>query len=158
MSKSALKVRAPLFERLIDDEPSAKSEGHVKNTITLKQLRESIRSEISMLLNTRESKIPYSLNDDYEYLGKTRISNSYGLPDFSYFEYDKERAILRLAATLTNIIGKYEPRLANVKVQALEYDNNKQCLYLEVKGSIAIHEYVEQYTFPILIQDVQTRS
>ena len=147
-----MQVRTPLFARLIDDDPLKQTEDHVNNTMSIKELRESIRGEISMLLNTRQSRIPFSFNDDKEY--KLKLSNAYGLPDFSHFGDDKDGSILRLASTMAHVIGKYEPRLKEVKVQALEYDDNQQSLHLEITGRIIVDKHVEQYTFPISIEDV----
>lgn len=148
-----IKVIAPLFDRMIDLEPSIPSEAKPYSGLNLEELKASIQREVSYILNTRESKIPFSfhaLNED-----QLIDQDSYfGLPDFSSYDVTEIEGSRKLAHHLKYIIENYEPRLMDVRVAILNYDNSTQSLFVSINGDIRGILLTERFTFPINIEHI----
>ena len=50
----------PLFDKLVDEHPHDHEEAFPFRTYTLEQLKESIRREVSLILNHRQNFVSYS--------------------------------------------------------------------------------------------------
>ena len=83
-----------IFDRLIDYDPAVSSEPDVSRSQLLVQLRESVRRDLEMLLNTRMSCFEFL--DDMDELQYSVIN--YGIPDFSGSNLvsDREKEKFRL--------------------------------------------------------------
>lgn len=115
----------PLFDRLSDraaDQPRDAS----KRAVQL-EIRESVRRELSRLLNTRCSE-PI---DVWERRELTVIE--YGIPDLSAFHTADGGDRGRLEKVIVRAINAYEPRLADVKVhlQPDPYDGRQARGWIE---------------------------
>ncbi|MBL0941781.1 MAG: type VI secretion system baseplate subunit TssE [Alphaproteobacteria bacterium] len=151
-----VKVIAPLFDRLIDQEPSVPSEAEPFRGLTIEELKHSIQREVNYILNTRESKIPFSfrsLNGNHS----TDWQGNYGLPDFSSYDVTEIEGSRKLAYHLQQIIENYEPRLINVNVSIIKYKNSIQSLSVSVTGEIHGIPLLERFTFPINIDQISVK-
>ena len=73
--------------------------------------RESVLAELSRLLNTRRHRQPY--------LPQANVLD-YGLPDWSAVGSHNAEQQARLLRMIQSTIQQYEPRLKNVRVEAVE--------------------------------------
>jgi len=110
MSEGKIEVRTPLFDRLVDRDPTLRRELRPLRTLDRGGLKESIRRELERLLNTRSSLPADRL------AARERSVIDYGVPDFSTFAARSHADRQRLAAELRRAIAVYEPRLAGVRV------------------------------------------
>ncbi|MFO8031366.1 MAG: type VI secretion system baseplate subunit TssE [Desulfohalobiaceae bacterium] len=96
-----------LFERIINKEkPASQSESS-----SLKILESSITNHLRLMLNTRQ--------------GSVEIADDYGIPDFTDLLSElNPRSIEDIQDSVRQIILKYEPRLADVKVIQEEKKQN----------------------------------
>ncbi|KYF83277.1 hypothetical protein BE17_17265 [Sorangium cellulosum] len=105
----------PLFDRLVDEDPSQRSEARPKRSHDLDALRASVRRELERLLGTR-CPVPGDVA-----LSRQRTVIDYGLPDLDLggrASIKEER--LRVARLVRQAIEAYEPRLARIEVELLE--------------------------------------
>ena len=105
--------RALLFERLVDeDHRSPGEEARPFRAHDTRALRESVRRELSRLLNTR-CHVPTRL-----LAGAERDVVNYGLPDFSSLSSLSGDDCNRLGALVASAVAAFEPRLREVRVEA----------------------------------------
>src|SRR5262245_10797544 len=100
-------ARAPLFDRLVD--PSSRSaQGRPFATVLDRDaLKESVRTELSRLLNTRSAIPVHSAQEP-----QTAID--YGIPDFSSLSPSSTEDQNRIAQCVSRAIQTFEPRLKQV--------------------------------------------
>lgn len=136
-------VRGALFDRLVDTDPGTLNIAPSQKTMTVGELKESVRTEIAWLLNTR---CPTQITEK----GDTdRHFYNYGIPDFSCFFPDSNANRKRLAQTIQNSITAYEPRLKNVAVSVDDFMNreDKFSLQITIKAYLIINKVREPVTF-----------
>jgi type VI secretion system lysozyme-like protein len=95
-----------LFDRLSDHAPFS-----VHETDTGPDIHESVRAELSRLLNTRRHRDPY--------LRQANVLD-YGLPDWTPVGRHNAEEQARLLRIIQSTIQQYEPRLKNVRVEAVQ--------------------------------------
>ena len=152
IKRGAINVTAPLFDRLIDENPRVQEEPLPFKSYTVPQVLESIGRELGNLLNTRSSKIPYSIYASREELYDQELSHSYGLPDFSKFDIADAHGADLLIRQVKRLVEHYEPRLSNVGVRIAGADQDKR-LVIEITGIINVFPAPEEFTFPVKIED-----
>lgn len=136
---------APLFDRLIDDEPLVSREVRVRNMLGPLALRDSIRVEIMRLIDTRR---PISVEAALAEVGPLTVLE-YGIADVSSLMPDNidDRRLMRLA--LEKAIAAFEPRLARPMVQVERLPGRPGCLRLEITGMMRVGNVMEPVAFPI---------
>jgi type VI secretion system lysozyme-like protein len=95
-----------LFDRLRDDAPFIAHE-----TETAPDIYGSVIAELARLLNTRRHREPY--------LRQTNVLD-YGLPDWSSTSPHNAEEQARLLRIIQSTIQQYEPRLKNIRVEAVQ--------------------------------------
>jgi len=103
-------ARVPLFERLVDNDGAASHEARPYRIHDRQGLLNSVRNEVSRLLNTRcpRPEDPRDLNH--------RTVLDYGIPDFSPRSAVSETDRQRLGDIIAKTVAAYEPRLSEVRV------------------------------------------
>src|SRR5262249_41809482 len=96
-------ARALLFDRLVDAEPTSRQEPRPLRSLTESELRESVRIELSRLLNTRCP--PWAVNAPHE-----RSVINYGIPDFSHASTESNEHQSAIALEIAESIRAFEPR------------------------------------------------
>ena len=141
-------ARGSLFDRLIDLDPYVQETSTTLKTLTRKELVESVKREISWLLNTTCS---FS-QEDLE--GRERNCLNYGVYDFSCFFPDSSDNRTRLAKIVEDAIEAYEPRLKNTEVTVNEMSskNDKFTLSLLIDGELLINKISEPVSFIMAIE------
>jgi len=124
-----------LFDRLSDCTPLS---GHETDDAGF-DTQESVRAELSRLLNTRRHREPY--------LRQANVLD-YGLPDWSPVSRHNAEEQARLLRIIRSTIQQNEPRLKNVRVEAVQnmvQNTSLQNIPLQkaIPGSIALRIHAE---------------
>jgi type VI secretion system protein ImpF len=133
--------RASLLDRLLDNQPWAKSEYMVLTGYSLSDYKESIRRDLSILLNTRSP----SRAEDFDREGLTVID--YGIPDFANysFEYSDDRQLI--ARRLTHAIKCFEPRLKNPAVLFEPEILDERSMVIKIAADLLVYEEAVHISF-----------
>lgn len=108
-----------VLDRLLDDDPSVRTEPPKSRTQVLRELKLSVRRDLENLLNTRRSCTSWP-----EHLTELEHSlANYGLPDIAGLDLARARHRQELQRLLESIIRRNEPRFKSVRVQMLENAN-----------------------------------
>jgi type VI secretion system lysozyme-like protein len=118
----------PLFERLEDDAPFVAHEPQVRRTLTVDELRASVRAELMRLLNTRRSAAPD---------GRPLDVLSYGLPDWSAYSAARSADRAVLARSVVEAVRAFEPRLLGPHVQIEADPQAAWRLQMRITGKLA---------------------
>lgn len=152
--KPVVTFPAPLFDRLIDEEPEIDVELQPFKTYTVDETLQSIGQQLYLLLNTRTSAIPYSIYATREQVLEDDLSLRYGLPDFSRFDVMESNSARLLVRQICRIVEHYESRLSRVGVRLIGLDLNKH-LRIEISGILYGTPARERFTFPVAIDRPQ---
>ncbi len=134
------KITQCLLDRLVDMDPKVSPE---------RQLKAALRRDLEHLLNTRRvvEPPPESLRE------VNRSLYNYGLPDFSSFSLSSPKDRNRLLRALEATIALFEPRLAGVKVTAVDApDGSSRILRFQIEGLLLKDPAPEQVSFDTVLQ------
>ena len=140
--------RALLFERLVDEDPrSQEAEARPFRAHDTRALRESVRRELSRLLNTR-CHVPTHL-----LAGEERGVVNYGLPDFSSFSSLSGDDCNRLGALVAGAVAAFAPRLRVVRVEARRAEAaHDRTVLLWVEAALAVGAVPEPISFRVRVK------
>ncbi len=129
---------APLFERLVENYSPA---GEPLRSYETAAAAESVRREVTRLLNTRRSPLPPPM------LGPSVIH--YGVPDCSHLTAANTLDLLALSRVLSLAIQAFEPRLSSVRVELLADPQNPSGALGYLHANIRIRMVSEPVCFPL---------
>ncbi|HEV2862332.1 MAG TPA: type VI secretion system baseplate subunit TssE [Pyrinomonadaceae bacterium] len=140
--------RALLFERLVDDDPQSQEvEARPFRALDTRALRESVRRELSRLLNTR-CHVPVRL-----LAGAERGVTNYGLPDFSSLSSLSGDDCKRLGALVAGAVAAFEPRLGGVRVEAKRAEAaHDRTVYLRIEAVLETGLVPEPVSFRVRVK------
>lgn len=146
---SAYVARLPLFDRLTDLEPLAPSEPQPLRALTRPQLLESIRRELSALLNTR-CPVPIA-----ELVERPRSVIDYGLTELTWVGPMAPEDRKRLELLIERAVAAFEPRLRGARIRIGEYDQASGALACEIDAELVTETLREAVSFPIAIHNAK---
>jgi type VI secretion system lysozyme-like protein len=151
--KSFLGSRPLLFDRLIDLEMMNPFESADSHYLTKDQVKQSIQLEISRLLNTRRAEgLPKNEDDVFSDSEEGFGTPFYfGLPDFQSYDASNVQDWDLIANLLKNAINYFEPRIKNITVEVINFNNNSQLLEVNITGSLNLQKTKGEVTFPVVI-------
>lgn len=93
-------------------------------------LIESIRAHLTRILNTRQGSVP--------------IDPDFGVPDFTNLagSSSSSGSTQEVAASITRMVARYEPRLKSVQVQLAESGSEVLSLSFTLEGSIEVSDKI----------------
>ncbi len=137
--------RAPLFDRLQDDDPKTQHESVPFRGYDIHGLFESIAEEVGRLLNTRSF---YARYDTDAMPDEVRWSVlGYGFMDFSNIPSENIAAWEAVSEILAETIMRFEPRFLNVHVEIEDYDPTTQTLVITVYGDVLVNQIEQRIKF-----------
>jgi type VI secretion system protein ImpF len=141
--------RVPLFDRLVDEDPSRRAEARPKRTCDLAALHESVRRELGRLLGTR-----CPVAGDVA-LARARTVIDYGLPDLdlggrALVKEDR----LRVARLIRQTVEAFEPRLTRVEVELLEREEGGARLRVAIRAILVTERIREPLSFTFALPEV----
>ncbi|MDX1692242.1 MAG: type VI secretion system baseplate subunit TssE [Ketobacteraceae bacterium] len=116
MSKAKQQIRPSILDRLLDEDPSKRVENEKDRYQVTRELRESVRRDLELLLNTRYRIM--AAEPHQKELEKSLIN--YGLPDLATINLVDEDTRHEFCRTIEATIKRYEPRFKSVKVSTLD--------------------------------------
>lgn len=142
-------LRASILDRLMDDEPHIQVETEKSKHQQLKELRNSVRRDLEILLNTR-----YRVISPDENLKEVQSSVlNYGLPDLAtvnIVDIDKRRAFTQ---GLEKILKTFEPRFKTVKVSyQANNDNTDRTLRFRIDATLYADPVPEIVVFDSILE------
>lgn len=145
-SSTKIEVRTPLFDRLVDHDPTLRRELRPMRTLGRSGLKESVRRELEMLLNTRTSLPAGRL------LLRERSVIDYGVPDCSMFSPRSFEDRARLADIIRRAIAAYEPRLADVRVTVELAPGDELAMSVRIEAMLVTGSVPEPVSFDTVLQ------
>jgi len=143
VSDSNAPLRLPLLDRLIDEEPKAKSEGPMTRSTSLSKLKIAVRRDLENLLNTRMT--PDSIPE-----GCVEVLRSvycYGLPDITSLPANFLYEQGKLLQAIESAVRMFEPRLDGVRVSLLPATGNSRVLRFVIDGMLRIDPLPEHVVY-----------
>ena len=146
--KTSVGAPAPLFDRLIDDDPETISEHPVKKYYNRFEVIQSIEREVERILNTRATVKRAEYDDFSEDPLNFGLPEMFGLGDFSQFDGTNMQYWPRIADLCEQAILRYEPRIKNVTAMVTGFDKKTQSLAMTIQADFAMKEFQGELTFP----------
>jgi type VI secretion system protein ImpF len=137
--------RASLFDRLIDGHPGDTSEQSPLQTLSPEAFIESVRCEVSRLLNTRNSTA-------WAETGSDRSVLNYGVIDYTAFYPASQANRRRLEQTIQGALAAFEPRLTRVRVQVHPPDD-RGGLRVSIDAMLVAETVRTPISFPVVIRN-----
>lgn len=120
-SSASRLVRAPLLDRLIDDQPDGGAEKPPFRAQTRAEYGRSVMRDLGWLFNARVVAL-------YNDVVGSRTVIDYGVQDFTHLIPNSEADRTTLAKWIRQSLKAYEPRLIIKQVQVLPVENNHRVL------------------------------
>jgi len=137
----------PLFDRLVDWQPTLPSEAPPLRTLGRRELKESVRRELTYLLNTRVSLPAHRLR------ARERSVIDYGIPDFSMLSARSHEDRLQLAEIIRAAIVAYEPRLTDVRVRLDPVPGDDASLTGRIEAALVVDRVTEPLSFATILHN-----
>ncbi len=149
MRKTPTDVRAPLLDRLVDEDPRRASETVPKRALTRRQFRDCVRRDLVWLLNTR-APIPnrFAGGDELTVL-------DFGIPDFGNLFTANRRDWTSLARSIERALAAFEPRLASPRVEVTEFPGDFRRLSVVISATLIAEKDREPFSFPLVYDYTQ---
>jgi type VI secretion system lysozyme-like protein len=141
-------ARTLIFERLAQPLDLSGADTAVARVHDAEGLRNSVREQLTQLLNTR---VPFDI-DTLEARERTTID--YGLPDLSAFPLGNSEAMSRLARHISRTIAVYEPRLCVRDVILDRPVGLERAVVARVIGDIKVGAVIDPVTFAISVGEL----
>jgi type VI secretion system protein ImpF len=138
-------LKAPLFDRLLDDGINVRQPTSPTRALDMTSLRESVKSDLSRLLNTRSH-----LRGTAKELASGTVL-TYGIPDLSPISPASDDQRASLALLLAKIVSTFEPRLQSVKVLVQQDTEDPRALMGVVYGNLVSGNVMEPVYFPLIL-------
>lgn len=143
-----ISVQQPLFDRLIDLDPSSGVEPVQTRAAAVRALKEALRRDLEWLLNTRRTP----LESPKAYTELTRSVFYYGLADLSSVSLHTFQDELQLLGMIEKAIANFEPRLSQVKVTPREpLDRRERMLHFQIDALLMVDPAPESISFDTVL-------
>lgn len=139
--------RASLIDRLIDETPRLQREARPLRAQTRRGLRESLRRDLTWLLNTRTPLTEARFDETREL---TTIH--YGMPSLTVYTPGSEKARIALGRRITRVIEAFEPRLTRIRVQVMPSGKSERGLRVRIEGMLQTESAREPVSFLSVLQ------
>jgi len=163
MRQTPTDVRAPLLDRLVDEDPRRASETVPKRALTRRQYRDSVRRDLVWLLNTR-APVPSRFAAPAGAPATASASGGgeltvldFGIPDFGDLFTANRRDWSRLARSIERALAAFEPRLANPAVEVAAEPGDIRRLTVVISATLIAERDREPFSFP-LVYDLEREA
>ena len=141
-------VTLSLLDRLTDDDLKRSGELHLTRSQSVRKLRDAVRRDLEWLLNTRQPVIPAAEGSELQ-----DSLYMYGLPDITSLSVANIRDRQRLTQAIQAAVAKFEPRIANPRVQLVTSGDEKvPMLRFAIEGMLRLDPNPEHVSFDALLE------
>jgi type VI secretion system protein ImpF len=142
-------IQHSILDRLIDNDPGNRlSEAPSTPAQSLRQLKAAVRRDLECLLNARATIVPLPE-------GCLEVKASmmvYGLPDITSIALESGQDEKRLLRTMEATVARFEPRLTNVKITALQpLTKRTHALRFQIEGLLLVEPAPELISFDAVL-------
>ena len=149
--RGSQRVRMPLLDRLLDNDPSSMREPVTTPAIALETLRAAVRRDLEALLNARRRRWPLPATGPELHASPL----GYGIPDATSGAYAQAHRRADLAVEVERIIRRFEPRLLSVRVTLRESGEElDRTLRLKVDAVLRTDPIPEPISFETVIEAI----
>lgn len=143
------RLRLTVLDRLVDDAPREALDAASAWEAPLEDIRERLLRDVEWLLNTRRIVDPAP--ESYPEL--CRSVYHFGLPDLTSLP-DTDESKMRLARSVEECLGIFEPRLMSVRVTPGETADEKggRRLHLVIEGLLRADPSPERVVFDTVVE------
>lgn len=142
-------IQLSVLDRLLDDDPDAKTDEHLTRAKSLRRMRRSIKRDLEFLLNSVRSGGP--VPDSYSEVRRSLYQ--YGLPDLNSITLENPQDESRFLRSLEDTITNFEPRLSKVRVTAYErLSKKKTALVFHIEAMLMIDPAPEPISFDTVLE------
>ena len=153
MKQEQQSLQTSILDRLINREAGASSESVQNRSLSIGQIKASVKRDLENLLNARRIIIepPQSYREliDSVY--------SYGLHDFTSKNPKSPSLKQQLRFELEKTISQFESRLKNVSIHFEEHSQDRQSLKFRISALMVVEPIKEPVTFDTIC-DVNKQS
>lgn len=140
----------PLFDRLVDLEPSNRREAVVWRRMSVDEVKQSVALELARLFDCRRAE---KLEEAAARPASDLTVLDYGLPDFGARSPHDLSARRLLATAARQAILAFEPRLVGTQVELVVSEDRPGLLIALITGHLVIGDIVEPVTYEIALGD-----
>lgn len=142
-----VRVTLSVFDRLLDYEPRMSEEPPKSRSISLRELKQSVRRDLEWLLNTRCYLDPETGLEE-----SLRSVAYYGLPDFTGLSAKSPIEQKRLAKALETALKNFEPRFMDLKVTLEPMSTVDRSLKFRIEARLDTEPAPEPIAFDTVLQ------
>lgn len=150
--KRQLGAPIPLFDLLVDEDPLETEENPIRRFYSQEELIDSIQNEISRILGTRSSLKKEDMGELETDVLNIGFPPLFGLSDFSHYDATSQLNYARIAKLCEEAIGRYEPRIKNVRVQIKSFDRYEATLHGSIQATLLSSIYQAELNFPMTLK------
>lgn len=143
-----IRITQSVLDRLIDEEPAMSQDPPKVRSVSLAELKKSVRRDLEWLLNTR----CFAENVDGGLEESMRSVAFYGLPDFTAVSVKNPNEQRRMAKALEEAIKVFEPRFSDLKVTLEPIDSIDRLLKFRIEATLDVDPAPEPVTFDTVLQ------
>lgn len=144
-------IRPSILDRLIDHEPEKNVETEKDKFQATRELRESVRRDLELLLNTRYR----ILSAPKEYLELDKSLVNYGLPDLATVNLSDEDVRNDFCRTIESAVRKFEPRFKSIAVSTrTNIDENDRTVRFRIDAILHADPAPEVIIFDSVLEPV----
>ncbi len=145
------KLRPSILDRLLDDEPHNQVELDTGREQKLVQLRNSVRRDLEILLNTRYRVVEPP--EEFEQLELSLLN--YGLPDLATVNVLNIKKKNEFILNLEKLLRNFEPRFKSVKVNFKQNkDKSDRTLRFSIDTTLYADPFPEVVVFDSVLEPV----
>lgn len=143
-----------ILDRLLDDAPYSPADPPVSDALQVRDLREAIRRDLELLLNTR--RCVQSPSASFPELQNSL--RTFGVDGVVAANLMTDEAKLALARSIERSISRFETRLSNVRVTVLKSRSmTARALRMRIEATFRLHEGMPPISFESVIDPASQR-
>lgn len=146
-SDNEIRVTPSVFDRLLDYEPKNKHEAPKSASISLRELKDSVKRDLEWLLNAR--CYPDEIDDALEEVPKSVVA--FGLPDFTGLSAKSSNELSGLEESIELAIRTFEPRFKDLKITVEPISNTDRTLRFKIEAYLDTDPTPEPITFDTVL-------
>ncbi|QDQ25439.1 type VI secretion system baseplate subunit TssE [Chitinimonas arctica] len=139
------RLQPSLLDRLTDLEPEQRHESRESRVLSMRQLRQSVRRDLTHLLNTTHLQSRLDLSD---FAPVRQSVLNFGMPELAGKTASGMKSA-RLAEAIAEAIRVFEPRIMpdSLKVSAINMGDANNCVSYLIEGDLWAQPYPERLYF-----------
>lgn len=142
------RVTPSVLDRLVDQDPRSSTEAPKSRSVSLAELKQSVRRDLEWLLNSR-----CFLKADEIDLEETKRSVAfYGLPDITGLSVKDPAALKRLSAAVQTAIRNFEPRFLDLRITFEPPSGTDNRMHFRIEANLDMDPTPEPIMFDTVLQ------